>query len=524
MDFKVNQTINKRYQLLNCIGFGTFGEVWLAKDIVLDMNIALKIYVALDSRGLNEFKQEFRTTYSLHHPNLLRADYFDSVDKNPYLVMPFCPESVGDKIGKMDENELWKFIYDVSGGLEYLHEKDVVHRDIKPDNILHNEQGKYVITDFGLSTKMRSTLRKASARQNDTNSTVGTIGYMAPELFAASPQAVKATDVWAFGATVFELITGELPFCGQGGVMETYGAEMPDIPHLKSTSLLNLIHQCLAKEAWNRPTAHDIHIQAAKELGLSNDVNSGNSLNEQKYKMEIKRLNHEIKKIKSNEKVNGKNIFKPLFFITLLCLCGTIIAYTFYNNSQKRDFETRIDEISDRLSTAHSVINTIQGIIDNHTLSREEMFSDWSSSNHEHNSTGTREYEFKASTGDKLSFDYDVDTESYDHFICNLIHDGNVSKISDVSGLNKKGVVRYTVQNDGNYELKLLYKKDGTVHSGRDNVRIYNVRLERCVEGKIKRILYDYKQSEASKFKDADSIYGERVNIVVDSMAINLVH
>ena len=492
MDFTVNQIINKRYQLLSSIGFGTFGEVWLAKDIILDMNVAIKIYVALDSRGFNEFKQEFRTAYSLHHPNLLRADYFDSVDKNPYLIMPFCPESVGDKIGKMDENEIWRFIYDVSGGLIYLHEKDVIHRDIKPYNILQNEHGKYVITDFGLSTKMRSTLRKASARQNDTKNTVGTIGYMAPELFTASPQAVKATDIWAFGATVFEIITGELPFCGQGGVMETYGAELPDVPNLKSTSLLNLIHQCLAKDPWDRPTAYSIYAQAAKELGLPDVVNYETSKNELKYIKEIEKLNQEIRKLKGNVKVNRNKIFKPLFFVTLLVLCGSIIAYTFYNNSQKRDYEAKIDGINGRLSRAHNVINNIQGVIEKHALSNEEAFSDWTSSNHEDNSSGTCEYEFEASAGDKLSFDYDVDSESYDHFICNLVHNGNASKISDVSGLNRRGVVRHTIKDDGSYELKLLYKKDGTIRSGRDNARIYNIRLERCIEGKLKHILEEY--------------------------------
>lgn len=488
MTFNVNQIINNRYLLLKSIGFGSFGEVWLAKDNVLDMNIAIKIYVALDSRGFNEFKYEFRTAYSLHHPNLLRADYFDSVDRNPYLVMPFCPESAGEKIGKMGEKELWKFIYDVSAGLEYLHDNDVIHRDIKPDNILCNEHGVYVITDFGLSTKMRSTLRKASARQNDANKNGGTIGYMAPEMFASSPQAVKATDIWALGATLFELATGEMPFCGQGGIMETYGAEMPDIPNLHNTSLLTLIQHCLAKDPWDRPTANYIHLQAAKEVGLKKRVNDDES--NKQYLNKIQKLEEDIKRIKKSNSNDSGKPFKRFFFVTLLALCASITLFAFYNYEQRCDYE-------DRINSAHDLINNIQEILDNHAQSNEETFSDWTSTNHENNSTGTREYVFEASIGDKLSFDFDVDTESYDHFICYIIHNGDETEIKNISGTKKKGVARYTIQDDGYFELKLLYEKDGSVHSGRDNVCISNIKLERCVEGIIKRLLHNYKQQKA---------------------------
>lgn len=215
-----NDIINDRYLLVRSIGRGSFGEVWLATDQKLSLNVAIKIYIALDSRGLDEFKNEFKSVYYLHHPNLLRADYFDNVGNNPYLVMPYCPSSVGDKVGNMEEREIWSFIRGVVNGLAYLHENDIIHRDIKPDNILKDEQGNYVISDFGLSTKMRSTLRKASARQNDSSNQSGTIGYMAPEMFSSKPNAVKATDIWALGATIYEIATGEMPFCGQGGIID----------------------------------------------------------------------------------------------------------------------------------------------------------------------------------------------------------------------------------------------------------------------------------------------------------------
>lgn len=229
----------------------------MAKDLQLDITVAVKVYAALDGKGITEFKDEFKNVYKLHHPNLLRPDYFDTVGDNPYLVMPYCPKSADGLAGQMTEQELWRFIKDVASGLAYLHDSDVIHRDIKPENILLDERGDYVISDFGLSTKMRSTLRQASMRQNDGFS--GTIAYMAPELFTSKPTAVKATDVWALGVTIYEMATGELPFCGQGGCMLNAGAEIPELDSSKWSSNLNeVMRRCLAKETWDRPTAKDL--------------------------------------------------------------------------------------------------------------------------------------------------------------------------------------------------------------------------------------------------------------------------
>jgi serine/threonine protein kinase len=112
--------------------------------------------------------------------------------------------------------------------------------------------------------KMRSTLRKASARFNNASDQSGTVGYMAPEMFTSKPNAVKATDIWAFGATIYELITGEMPFCGQGGVMELHGAELPELPAQYSQKLKNLVMKCLAKETWDRPTAQSLVAELAE--------------------------------------------------------------------------------------------------------------------------------------------------------------------------------------------------------------------------------------------------------------------
>lgn len=254
-----NQLFANRYRLIREQGRGSFGEVWLARDEQLDMEVAVKIYITLDIKGVEDFKAEFKNTYELNHPNLLHASHFDVCESRPYLVMPFCPASSESLIGKIDESRLWRFIHDVASGLAYLHENDIVHRDIKPDNVLIDNHGNFLITDFGISKKMRSTLRRNSTRLQDSKDGFsGTIGYMGPEMFKSNPEAVKATDIWALGATIYELATGELPFFGQGGVMLLHGAELPELPSNCSKKLNNLVQACLSKETWDRPQATDL--------------------------------------------------------------------------------------------------------------------------------------------------------------------------------------------------------------------------------------------------------------------------
>ncbi|MBR0531060.1 MAG: serine/threonine protein kinase [Bacteroidales bacterium] len=271
MTLKEGEVINGRYRLVSERGRGTFGEVWQAWDDILDMEVALKIYIALDTRGINEFKSEFRTAFNLNHPNLLHASHFDVVEKRPYLVMPYCPLSANELIGRITEEDAWKFIKDVSAGLAYLHSKDIIHRDIKPDNILRDPQGDFLISDFGVSVKMRSTLRRNSVRDLSESTTQGTIGYMGPEMFSSDASAVKATDIWALGATMYELLEGELPFFGQGGVIQLHGGETPDLKGQWSDSLKSTVAACLSKDTWERPKADDLDWYAS-------DVLSGRSV------------------------------------------------------------------------------------------------------------------------------------------------------------------------------------------------------------------------------------------------------
>jgi serine/threonine protein kinase len=145
----------------------------------------------------------------------------------------------------------------VASGLEYLHKQNppVIHQDIKPDNVLIDANGQFMITDFGISAKARSTLRKSAPKHNTS---AGTIAYMPPERFSKDNTPVMASDIWALGATLYELLTGDTPFGENGGLIQKSGAEIPNIRANCSEELKNVVLLCLELETWDRPSAKTI--------------------------------------------------------------------------------------------------------------------------------------------------------------------------------------------------------------------------------------------------------------------------
>lgn len=256
MQLQENTLFANRYQLIRLLGRGGFSEVWLAKDNWTRLQIALKVYApgqGMDQDGLQDFCGELASVYDLNHTNLLKPQHVDTWENMPYLIMAYCPAgSCVKRVGKMTEAELWKLIHDVAAGLAYLHEKDVVHQDIKPDNILMDTEGNYLITDFGISTRARSTLRKSVIGGSTSG---GTTAYMGPERFSRQPAPTKASDIWSFGAMAFELLEGVVPFGEIGGGLQKGGAEIPFINANVSDELKFTIFKMLSKETWDRPTA-----------------------------------------------------------------------------------------------------------------------------------------------------------------------------------------------------------------------------------------------------------------------------
>lgn len=264
MQLEEGKLIAEHYKLLKQLGRGSFGEVWLAHNLLADIDVAIKFYGTFDMKGLDEFRSEFKLAYKLHHPNLLNINHFDVCDNCPFLVMPYCSNgSVSRQTGKMTEPDIWKFASDVAAGLAFLHSQHppIIHQDIKPDNILITAEGRYVISDFGISRNLRT---KMSSTSNIGSS--GTIAYMGPERFSEKPVIVLASDVWALGMTLYELMSRDVMWEGMGGCAQLNGARFPAFDQRFSPQLTRLVTACLAPQTWDRPTAEQVHVYAEAYL------------------------------------------------------------------------------------------------------------------------------------------------------------------------------------------------------------------------------------------------------------------
>ncbi len=258
MKLSENTIFADRYQFQRLLGRGGFSEVWLAVDKMTNLEIAVKVYApgqGMDTDGMKDFCKELSQVYNLNHTNLLKPQHVDNWEGMPYLVMTYCPKgSCHRQIGTMTEDQIWKMLHDVASGLAYLHEQGIIHQDIKPDNILIDPMGNYVITDFGISVQSRSTLRKSM----NIASGSGTTAYMGPERFSTDPTPLKASDIWSLGATAYELLTGNAPFGEIGGGMQKGGADLPTIKQNISAELRMALSKMLALNTWDRPTAEQL--------------------------------------------------------------------------------------------------------------------------------------------------------------------------------------------------------------------------------------------------------------------------
>ncbi len=230
----------------------------------LGLMVAIKIYRpqnALDIEGEQRFRDEYMIVFNCHHTNLIHPTHFSIFKETPYLVLPYCKLGSSELlVGNLTGNDnIWKYIKDVSSGLEYLHTLNppIIHQDIKPANILLDDTNHYAITDFGISSQRGGTHEFYNDEDNS-----GTLAYMAPERFLEGAEPMPQSDIWAFGATLCEILTGKVPFGEEGGKnqMESNVA-MPVIPNV-SSDIQRLIHACLSKEPGDRPSAKQIKMSA----------------------------------------------------------------------------------------------------------------------------------------------------------------------------------------------------------------------------------------------------------------------
>ena len=204
------------YELLEKVAEGGMGIVYRARSPGSDQDVAIKVLREKSRMNpilLKRFEQEFRTASMVDHPNLVRAVDFGAVDGIPYLVMEFVEgmtlSRLVDTRGPLPEPEAVRIVSQVAQGLHRAHKNGIVHRDVKPDNIIVTPDGTAKLTDMGLVKDLATDLNLTR-----TGRGLGTMQYMAPEQFRNARFVDARTDIYGLAATLYAILLGEAPFHG----------------------------------------------------------------------------------------------------------------------------------------------------------------------------------------------------------------------------------------------------------------------------------------------------------------------
>ena len=267
-----------RYHVVRQLGQGGMGSVWLAEDTQLDnKQFAIKMLPSIlvsNKRAYRQLKDEALVAMKLVHPNIVTLRAFEENNGNPFLVMDYIDgETLDDYLaekGNLSEDEAVKLLKPIAAALDYAHEEGVVHRDVKPANILIRKDGRPFILDFGIAREMQETLTRITGKLSS-----GTLLYMSPEqLHGASPK--PAQDVYSFSALVYECLKGEPPFC-RGQIEYRIDNDIPD-PLGQDIIISHLVMSGLAKKPLDRPPTCESVLMAERPKGIGQVAVAENDL------------------------------------------------------------------------------------------------------------------------------------------------------------------------------------------------------------------------------------------------------
>jgi serine/threonine-protein kinase len=261
------------YEILSLLGSGGMGEVWRARDTRLQRDVAIKVLpqaLGDDPERLARFEREAQTLAALNHPNIAHIHGFEDSNGVPALVMELVEGStLADSIarGPIPLDEAMPIAKQIAEGLEAAHEHGIIHRDLKPANVKVRADGTVKILDFGLAKALeprqpanmnatRSPTITTPALMTGVGVILGTAAYMAPEQARGMPLDRRA-DIWAFGAVLFEMLTGRRAFEGDtvsdmlASVLKT-DPDWRTLPAETPAALQRLLHRCLQKDPRRR--------------------------------------------------------------------------------------------------------------------------------------------------------------------------------------------------------------------------------------------------------------------------------
>jgi serine/threonine-protein kinase len=257
----LERVLGHQYDILRLLGRGGMGAVYLAREKALERAVAIKVLppeTATDADTRERFRREARVAAKLTHPNIVPLHTFGDVEGMLYFVMGYVKgESLAERMrreGKLPEEDVRRIMAEVADALHYAHKQGVVHRDIKPDNILiDDESGRPMLTDFGVAKA-----RASGATLTEVGAVVGTPYYMSPEQASGARDIDGRSDLYSLGVMGYQMLAGRLPFEGesfQDVIVQHVTREpaplaalAPDAP----ADLTAAVMRCLAKEPAKR--------------------------------------------------------------------------------------------------------------------------------------------------------------------------------------------------------------------------------------------------------------------------------
>ncbi|MEF2291587.1 Stk1 family PASTA domain-containing Ser/Thr kinase [Virgibacillus dokdonensis] len=405
--------INDRYLIKETIGGGGMANVYLVRDTILERDVALKslrLEYANDPEFIARFDREAHAATSLNHPNIVNIYDVGEEDHLLYMVMEYVKgmtlkEYIQNK-GPIEIKEALDIMGQITSAISHAHENDIVHRDIKPQNILVDTNGQVKVTDFGIAVALSAT------SLTQTNSILGSVHYLSPEQ-ARGGMATKKSDIYSLGIVLYELLTAKLPFLGQSAVsiaLKHLQNNTPSVREFNASipqSVENIVLKATAKDPFHRYETVD-DMQDALETALDpnkrnepmfippiekgeetkaipiitdqvemspNDEtiihtsNTTKSYTESEKKVDKKQPDKKTKKQRPKKKKNKKK-WIILIGSILLLVVGLLALYFFTDLFQPKDVTVPdVTDMTDR--EAMTKLEDLNLIVD-----KEEVFSD----------------------------------------------------------------------------------------------------------------------------------------------------
>lgn len=275
--------LNERYRIKAKIGGGGMANVYLARDIILDRDVAIKVLrleYANDEEFIERFDREAQAATSLSHPNIVNIYDVGEEDHILYMVMEYVDgmtlKEYIQRYGPIQVEEAIDIMKQITSAISHAHAYDLVHRDIKPQNILIDKYGNIKVTDFGIAVALSAT------SLTQTNAILGSVHYLSPEQ-ARGGIATKKSDIYSLGIVFYELLTGRLPFSGQSPISIALKHLQNDTPSVRQfdgeipQSVENIVLQATTKDPFHR---YETVYEMEEALILALDPNR---VNEKKF-------------------------------------------------------------------------------------------------------------------------------------------------------------------------------------------------------------------------------------------------